>query len=214
MLQAVIFDLDGTMVDTEKLWGEINHRLAARYGTVFDASARVRMMGRRDHESLSIFREHHGIAAPVEELIQVRRALILEDTAAVRENPGLHELLALIDRLGIRKAVATSSFKEFAHKILGQFDLAGRFDAVLTAEDVAVGKPDPMMFLEAARRLGAEPARSLVIEDAHAGIEAAHAAGMFSIAVPHDSSRDHDFSKATKVCTSLFEVDEAFLRSL
>jgi HAD superfamily hydrolase (TIGR01549 family) len=214
MVDAVIFDLDGTILDTEKLWGEVGKKVAAHYGCEFDTAVRVRMMGRPDRDALTIFREHHDIKAPVEEIIAKRREIILSDLSGVNVNAGVFELLDLLERLNIPRAIATSSFKELVDKVLAKFDLTKHFHAILTAEDVVKGKPNPEMFLKTAARLNAEPKRSLVLEDAQNGVEAAHAAGMAVFAIPHDSSRHHDFSKATKVLRSLLEVDEALLRSL
>jgi beta-phosphoglucomutase-like phosphatase (HAD superfamily) len=97
---------------------------------------------------------------------------------------------------------------------LAQFDLGRRFDFIITGDDVMVGKPDPMMFLEVARRLATPPAQCLVLEDAQNGVEAAYRAGMSVFAIPHDASRHHDFSEATRVLSSMKDIDRAMLESL
>lgn len=206
MTRAVLFDMDGTMFATEGLWGVINRKLAEDYGAVWDESVRTRMMGKKDRESLLVFKEFFGLEAPVEELIARRRELILADLSAVTVNDGLTELLDALDRCGAKKAVATSSFREFAMKLLQAFDLTGRFDAIVTGDDVRESKPDPAIFLEAARRVGVVPAECLVLEDAQNGVEAAYNAGMRVYAIPHDDSRHHDFSKATRVIASMREI--------
>lgn len=214
MIRAVIFDMDGTMVDTETMWGQVSHDLAERYGIKFDAAVRVRMMGRNDRDSLSAFKEYFQLDTDLDELIRIRRQMVLADARLVKMNPGLPELLDLLDRLRIKKVVATSSFREFAQKTLALFDLAGRFDGLVTGDDIKISKPDPEIFLAAARRVSVPPAECLVLEDAQNGVEAARAAGMRVFAIPHDESRHHDFSKADKVLGSMREIDEALLRSL
>ena len=214
MIRAVIFDLDGTMVDTEKLWGDVMHRLAPRYGTEFDPAAHIKMMGKRDRESLQAFKEHHGVEASVEDMVQARRKIILEDTGLIRTNKGLYELLDLLEKLKIQKAVATSAFEAFADKVLTQFDLKRRFGAIVTAGQVTHGKPHPEIYLEAAKRLGVKASDCLALEDAEIGVESAYNAGMKVFAIPHDSSRHHDFSKATKVISSMAEIDEKLLHSV
>ncbi len=214
MIRAVIFDMDGTMFDTEVLWGHITARLTERYGAVFDSAVRVQMMGKKDHEALTVLKDFFHLDASVEELITVRRQMIMDDTSSVAVKEGLMELLDLIDELGIKKAVATSSFQAFADKLLAQFDVAKRFTVVVTGDQVSRSKPDPMIFLEAAKRLDVAPAECLVIEDAQNGVEAAHAGGMKVFAIPHDASRHHDFSKATAVLQSMREITRERLASL
>jgi beta-phosphoglucomutase-like phosphatase (HAD superfamily) len=118
MIAGVLFDMDGTMFDTEALWGVISRKLAESYGVVWDERVRTRMMGKKDRESLTVFKEYFTLDAPVEELIARRRAMILADLSAVRVNDGLMELLDLLDECGVKKAVATSSFREFAMNLL------------------------------------------------------------------------------------------------
>lgn len=214
MIKALIFDMDGTMVNTEELWGDINTKLATHFGIPFDERVRVQMMGKKDYDSLSVFKEYFHLEVGVEELIRVRREMILADVSLVKVNKGLYELLDLADRLSIKKAIATSSFREFTDKILASFDLEKRFDDIITGDDVELSKPDPAIFLEAAKRLDIEPSSCLVLEDAQNGVEAAYRAGMPVFAIPHDASKHHDFSKATKVLNSMLEVDETALNLL
>ena len=206
MTRAVLFDMDGTMFATEGLWGVINRKLAEDYGAVWDESVRTRMMGKKDRESLLVFKEFFGLEAPVEELIARRRELILADLSAVTMNDGLTELLDLLDARGIKKAVATSSFRELAIHLIERFGLLARFDAIVTGDDVKESKPDPAIFLEAARRVGVAQAECLVLEDAQNGVEAASNAGMRVYAIPHDDSRHHDFSRATRVIASMRDI--------
>jgi HAD superfamily hydrolase (TIGR01509 family) len=211
MIKAIIFDMDGTMVNTEEMWGDVSRKLAAHHGSTFDEKVWVQMMGKKDYESLSAFKEYFHLDTSVEELIRVRREMILADASIVKVNEGLYELLDLADHLSIKKAVATSSFREFTDKILSSFDLRKRFDVVVTGDDVVLSKPDPAIFLEAAKRLEVIPSACLVLEDAQNGVEAAYRAGMRVFAIPHDASKHHDFSKATKVLSSMLEVDETAL---
>lgn len=214
MVQAVIFDMDGTMFDTELLWGDVDRKLTEKYNLQFDRKVRVMMMGKKDQEALSILKEYFQIPESVEDLIRIRRTMILEDTRLVRVNEGLYELLDLLDKKKCKKAIATSSFREFTSKLLTQFNLNDRFGAVITGDDITASKPDPMIFLEAAGKLGVDPQHCLVLEDAQNGVEAAYNAKMKVFAIPHDDSRNHDFSKATKVLASLKEIDAAALEIL
>ena len=211
-MKAVIFDMDGTMFDTEKLWGDVTRKLTEKYGVTWDENVRIGMMGKKDSEALAIMRDYFKLDVSVDELVATRRTMILEDLSLVRMNPGLLELLDLLEAKGIKKAIATSSFREFTDTLIAQFGLRSRFEAIVTGDDVQVSKPDPTMFLKAAELLTVAPAECLVLEDAQNGVEAAHNAGMKCYAIPHDASRHHDFSKADKVLSSMLEITEDLLQ--
>jgi beta-phosphoglucomutase-like phosphatase (HAD superfamily) len=117
--------------------------------------------------------------------------------------PGLVELLAALEKARIPKAIATSSGRKLTDACLTPFDLARRFQFVLTSEDIAHGKPHPEVYLTAARRFGVPPSRMLVLEDSQAGCRAGAAAGAVVVAVPGEHSRRHDFSAASLVIDSL-----------
>ncbi|OHB73655.1 MAG: hydrolase, partial [Planctomycetes bacterium RBG_13_63_9] len=117
--------------------------------------------------------------------------------------PGLFELLAALEAAKIPKAIATSSSRELLDACLGPFDLEPRFEFVLVAEDVTHGKPHPEVYRTAARRFGLRPEETLVLEDSENGCRAAAAAGAFTVAVPGEHSRDHDFSVASLVVGGL-----------
>ena len=110
--------------------------------------------------------------------------------------PGLSELLDALEKASIPKAIATSSARRLIEACLAPFDLARRFRFILTAEDIAQGKPHPEIYQTAARRFGTPPQEMLVLEDSQNGCRAAAAAGAFTVAVPGEHSRDHDFSVA------------------
>ena len=126
---------------------------------------------------------------------------LLDDRLAMM--PGLKELLDALERAGIPKAIGTSSSRELVAACLRPFDLERRFQFVLAAEDISRSKPDPEIYLTAARRFAVPPAEMLVLEDSQNGCLAAAAAGTFVVAVPSDHSRDHDFSMASLVADSL-----------
>ena len=117
--------------------------------------------------------------------------------------PGLLELLAALESAGIPKAIATSSSRRLMDVCLAPFGLAGRFQFMLTAEDIVRGKPNPEIYLRAAQRFAVAPAEMLVLEDSQNGCRAAAAAGAFAVAVPGEHSRQHDFSVASLVIDSL-----------
>ena len=117
--------------------------------------------------------------------------------------PGLLELLDALERAGIPKAICTSSSRELVAACLRPFNLRGRFEFVLAAEDIVHGKPHPEIYLTAARRFGIPPAEMLVLEDSENGCLSAAAAGAYVLAVPGRHSREQDFSMASLVVESL-----------
>jgi HAD superfamily hydrolase (TIGR01509 family) len=119
--------------------------------------------------------------------------------------PGLFELLTHIEDCGLPKGVATSSRRPYIESLLGHFQLMDRFDVTLTAEDVTRGKPHPEIYLTAAERIGVQPTEMLVLEDSEMGTRSAAAAGAVAVSVPHEHSRQHDFSTAFFVADGLHD---------
>jgi len=202
--RAVVFDLDGLMFNTEDLYQEVGGELLRRRGHTFSLELLDRMMGRPGKIALQIMIDFHGLDATVEQLAAETDEVfpaILDARLALM--PGLAELLDELEAAEIPKAIATSSRLNFVTSVLGRFELAPRFQFVLTAEDVVDGKPHPEIYLTAARRLGFPPAQILVLEDSANGCKAAVAAGTIAVAVPGGHSRRHDFSGAALVADSL-----------
>ena len=210
---AVVFDLDGLMFNTEELYQEVGAELLRRRGCVFTSELLDKMMGRPGHVSLQTMIDEHALGDTVAQL-QAESDDIFQGILATRlaPMPGLVELLAALERQQIPKAIATSSRRSFLKNVLSRFDLEPRFAFTLTAEDVTHGKPDPEIYLTAARRLNRAPAEVLVLEDSHHGCRAAVAAGAHAVAVPGGHSRRHDFSGTQFIAESL--VDRRIYQAL
>lgn len=205
MLRAVTFDLDGLMVNTEELYDLVMHELCVRRNLTFTDDLRVKMMGRPGHISLAYMIEHHAlIDDTVEGLLEESDLLF---SGALREQlalmPGLLELLSALETANIPKGIATSSRRKYVDEVLSRFDLAGRFEFVLSAENVTHGKPHPEVYLAAAQRHGVRPQEMMVLEDSQNGCAAAVAAEAFAVAVPGIHSLSHDFTGAKIVAHSL-----------
>ncbi|MDQ0797862.1 HAD family phosphatase [Streptomyces sp. B1I3] len=184
---CVLFDLDGTLVDSEPNYYEAGRRLLARYGVRdFSWENHSRFIGIGTRETLTVLRAEYGIGAPVDELLAGKNALYLELAGTSTEV--FPEMRVLVERLhedGVAMAVASGSSRAAIGATLAVTGLDAYFPLYVSAEEVAHGKPAPDVFLETARRLGAEPAACVVVEDAVPGVQAAHAAGMRCIAVPY-----------------------------
>ena len=141
-LQAVVFDLDGLMFNTEMLYQQVGGELLRRRGKLFEADLLDQIMGRRTHVALQMMIDWHGLNDTVETLTAESAQIfsVIFDTQ-LAQMPGLSELLDALEKAGLRKAIATSSVRAFTERVLGQFDMARRFEFILTAEDVSEGKP-------------------------------------------------------------------------
>ena len=203
-IRAVVFDLDGLMLNTEDLYQQVGTTMLARYGKEFTPELLDKMMGRQPGVALQIMIDYHQLDATVEDL-QTQTAEIFEPLleTELRTMPGLLALLDAIEARGLPKAVATSSGRAFVEQTLGHFDLLPRFSFVLAAEDIENGKPNPEIYLTAAARFELEPAELLVLEDSGHGCRAAVAAGVYAVAVPSGHSLRHDFPGVKFIAESL-----------
>jgi HAD superfamily hydrolase (TIGR01509 family) len=178
--------MDGLMLDTEPLaaraWGEA----AATLGVDFDMGLAQGMIGRNFADCAAMVRARYATPYPVDALLARWHAAY--DAIVEREGlvlkPGVFELLDWLESRAIPRAVATSTRRDRAHSKLAQTALLPRFQALVGGDEVACGKPAPDIYVEAARRLGADTASCMVLEDSEPGVRAALAAGMTPIMVP------------------------------
>jgi len=200
---AVLFDLDGTLVDTEKTWGVALVELAVRYGGMLTDAVREEMVGLAAADTMRLLLDHIGQpwrdpaegAAWLDD--RVRQLYI--DGLVFR--PGAEELLAAVRAAGIPTALVTNTNRPLVDVALLT---VGPFDVVICGDEVERPKPDPQPYALAAARLGARPGECVVIEDSPAGILSARAAGCALIAVPNEVPL---YEVDGLVAASLREVD-------
>lgn len=212
-LTAVIWDFDGTILDTE--WPAVEAASAEfeRVGLKLDVTAWADTVGTANHEPwLEVLRRQAGGLDEPDDVIMARyRAQKNERTDAGNLLPGVSEAFAQLDRLSLPCAVASSSSIEWVERHTRRHGLWHRFASVATRTDVGQErtKPEPDLFLLAAERAGFSADGCLVIEDSHHGVAAAKAAGMRVIAVPNRITATHDFTHADLVLESLHQLDLA-----
>ncbi|MFI6437911.1 HAD family hydrolase [Streptomyces sp. NPDC050759] len=183
---SVIFDLDGTLVDSEPNYYEASRLLLAEHGIAFTWQDNEQYVGISTWETLGIWQERYGITAPRLELLGELNHRYLElARTATRVYPEMRKFVELLAGEGVPMAVASGSSPGAIGAILAGTGLDAYLRTTVSADEVAHGKPAPDVFLEAARRLGADPADCVVLEDAAPGAAAAHAAGMRCIAIPY-----------------------------
>ncbi|MGI5424104.1 HAD family hydrolase [Streptomyces sp. CA-179760] len=184
---SVIFDLDGTLVDSEPNYYEAGRQTLAEHGVPdFSWADHERYVGISTQETVADWKERYGLRASVQELFTVKNRRYLElARSSTRAYPEMRRFVELLAAEGVPMAVASGSSPGAIEAVLSGTGLDAHLRTVVSADEVAQGKPAPDVFLEAARRLGADPAGCVVLEDAAPGAAAAHAAGMRCIAIPY-----------------------------
>lgn len=202
--RAVIFDMDGLLLDTEILWMRAEQSLFARHGDVFGQRDKLAVVGKPISVGARYMAERLGIgertAAVERELLDLMRA---ELQAEVAGRPGAIELVRRL-RGEVRLGLASNSYRELVDLALAAAGLTDAFDTIVTADDVERSKPAPDMYLLACSRLGVSPADALALEDSPSGVAAAKAAGLTCIAVPQFV--ETDVTAADRVIDSLEEL--------
>ena len=205
-IRAVIFDMDGLMIDSEREYWAAGRLVAQAYGKTVADGTLGRMMGRSPVDSMRVFAEETGIAEPPEKLLVERDAKVYAILRTSAEPmPGLHGVL---ERLApkFKLAIATSAKRYFVDVIDARVGFVRHFQAVQTSEGVVNGKPNPEIYLKAMGRLDVTPAESVVLEDSSNGARAGKASGAYTIAVPSEHTRDQDFSFVDYVASSLTDA--------
>jgi HAD superfamily hydrolase (TIGR01509 family) len=211
--RAIVFDMDGLMIDSESVYWAAGRRIAARYGKTVKDETLGRMMGRSPLESVRLFAEELGLTEPPQALLEAREAMVIETLRlGVPMMPGLPEFLKEF-RPNFKFAVATSAPRRMVDIIMDGLDLRRWFDAIQTSDDVSQGKPHPEIYLKAMARIGVAPGESVVLEDSSNGALAGKRAGAYVVAVPSPYTRDQDFAFADFRAADLWGAAE-HLRSL
>jgi HAD superfamily hydrolase (TIGR01509 family) len=186
---AVIFDLDGTLVDAEVWWNEVREAWAADHGRAWTAEDQAAVMGANSAGWGRIMHDRLDLDVPVEAIVAAIVDGVVE-RYRVRGAPriaGAEETVERLARAGLPLAVASSAHRAVIDAALGALGIAGLFGAVVSSDEVAHGKPAPDVYLLAARELGVDPADCLVVEDSLNGVLAGRAAGMTVVLIPNEA---------------------------
>ncbi len=203
--QALIFDFDGLIVDTESISVNLFETAFAKAGLTFDVDRYVKLVGLAtggDYDPWTIYAHHTGKYSPAE----VHNLYRVKVDEAVRQAKPLEGVLELIDEAksnGLLLAVGTSSPKSWVYPKLEHFGILDKFDTIVTSDDVAEGKPSPDIFLKVLERLQVEPQNALVLEDSTNGTIAANRAGVRVVVVPNAITSREDHNRADFILPSL-----------
>ena len=209
MIEAVVFDLDGVLLDSEHVWDEVRVELALERAGRWSERAQADMMGMSSPEWSRYMHDVVGLADSPEEIsaevVRRMRARYEEVLPVIDGAVEVVRRLAGEHRLGL----ASSSNRQLIDAALSEMQLTDLFETTVSSEEVPRGKPAPDVYLEAARRLGVDPGRCAAIEDSGNGIRSAHAAGMRVVAIPNSRypPPPETLALADVVAASLLELD-------
>ncbi|MFQ5892805.1 MAG: HAD family hydrolase [Nitrospinota bacterium] len=208
LVEAVIFDMDGLMVNSEDLWEETERLYFARKGHTYDKAFDGLLMGRKKEESATVIKEHLGLDDSIEAIIADRYTILRQLCQDRLElMPGVEALVEALTERRVPLALASSSPLDQIHFVLDRFDLRRHFSIIVSGDMVAQGKPAPDIYLLAAEQLAKAPSVCVALEDTVNGARAAKAAGMVCLAIPDRRQKDFDFSMADGAFESLTELD-------
>ena len=210
--QAIIFDLDGLIIETEAVYCQIWQREFAREGLTFDMAGYQNLIGA--HHVVGGYRPHQVMADHLNNGVSARDLLLAVEQEALQTikneeaKPGVLQVLDEAAKKGFLLAVGSSSEQDWVHGHLKRLGIFDRFDTIVTAEDVNKNaKPAPDIYLKVLKNLGVAPQNALVLEDSNNGVVASHRAGIRVVAVPNEVTTGQDFSLATAIIPSLEALD-------
>lgn len=216
-LRAVVFDMDGVLVASEEVWHEVRRGYIAAHGGRWTERDQRAVMGDSSRQWATYIRETFGVCKDVDDIIAEVSELLRRSYE--RELPLLPGAVACVRRLraaGLLLGVASSSPAPVIDYVLGRAGLASSLDVSLSSDEVGRGKPDPAVYLEACRRLGASPREAAAVEDSSNGLRAAVAAGLLVVGVPNVAfpPAADALDGVAAVVAGLDELDPAFLQRL
>lgn len=207
--EAIIFDMDGTLVDSMGIWGQIDVEFLGERGIPMPHDLQRQIEGMSFLETANFFKEHFGLTESLEEIKQIWNDMALRKYSnGMQLKPGVREFLEYAKKLHIPMGIATSNSTFLTNACLESLGIDEYFDAIVTGTDVTKGKPQPDVYLEAARRLKANPNKCLVFEDVPKGLMAAKNAGMTACAIYDDFSAVVDEEKKQLADYYIFDYKE------
>jgi HAD superfamily hydrolase (TIGR01509 family) len=208
MFKALIFDMDGLMIDSERLYWGVEKDMARSFGKEVREETLWNMMGRRPIEGMRIFIEDLELPVSPEEALALRDVHMREKYRDESEAmPGLFHILNTFYGM-LKLAVCTGAQREFMEIVVDRLKIREKFEVLQGSDEIKKGKPDPEIYLMTCSKLGVEPRDCIVLEDSSNGAQAGKRAGCYTVGVPSDYSRGQDFSFVDFVASDLFAAEK------
>jgi HAD superfamily hydrolase (TIGR01509 family) len=203
-MKAIIFDMDGLMVDSERLYLQAQQEITRQFNKTLPEKVRLKMMGRKPLESMKIFVEALDIPEDAVKLLEMRNDIMREKYKTdLVPLPGLvHIIDAFYGKL--KMAIATGAQEEFLDIVVDQLEIRNKFDVLQASDGIEQGKPHPEIFLKTCEKLGLKPGECIVLEDSLNGVLAGKKAGCYVIAVPSEYTKQENFDRADFAADDLF----------
>lgn len=217
MLQSVIFDMDGVIVDSEQMHADANSIALVPYGLDMPPEYYLSYAGTSKYKMMEILIEKHGLTASAKELCEAADAQndIIFERDGFKEVPGVVNLIKMLHSNGIRLGLASSSPYEDIYKVTRYFGISSYFDCMVSGFNSEFKpKPAPDIYLKALNMLGVPPETSIAIEDTDTGLKAAHSAGMICIGYNNPASGNQTFLLADCVVSDYNILDINFFQKL
>lgn len=207
-MKAVIFDMDGVIIDSEPIHFEVDIQTMKDFGCSISKEELNKYVGTTNEYMFTDIKNKYKLDKSVEEIINyrteiVKRKVIESDLAPIE---GIVDLLKDLKDKNILAAIASSSPRDFIEVVVSKFGIKDYFSCILSGEEVENGKPAPDIYLETAKKLGIAPEEGVVIEDSKNGVIAAKEAGMKCIGFKNINSGEQDLSKADCIVNSILDV--------
>jgi beta-phosphoglucomutase-like phosphatase (HAD superfamily) len=216
-LQAVVFDMDGVLIDSEPFWRESEIEVFGRNGLHLAEADCILTTGMRIGEVTQYWYERRPWNGPPPENLagEILRGVIRRVHERGTAMPGLPQAIRLFQSHGLRLALASSSALSLIDAVIDRLELRPQFEVICSAENEPRGKPHPDVYLSAAGKLGLAPGLCLAVEDSIAGVQSAKSAGMKCVAIPLPELRhDPRYNKADLILDSLVQMDDGIIKSL
>jgi len=215
MIKAIIFDMDGVMIDSEPIWFKVDNALIKKFGIPKDIDYRDKILGVTARVAIKTLRSLFDLKGATSEIIKTRFKIVKKlFKERVKLNSGALQLFKNLRQKGYTLAVASSAPIDIINIILAKFKIKKYFKVVVAGHNLKRSKPYPDIFLKTAKKLKIKPENCLIIEDALSGEKAAKKAGMKCIIVRHKYNQDIKFKLANKVVKSLNNINLQMIKSL
>ncbi|UCH92167.1 MAG: HAD family phosphatase [Candidatus Aminicenantes bacterium] len=203
-MKAIIFDMDGLMVDSERLYHQAQQEINRQFNKTLPEKTRLKMMGRKPLESMKIFVEELDIPMDAEKVLEMRDNIMREKYKNhLVPLPGLFHIIDAFSGK-LKLAISTGTQQEFLDIVVDQLEIRDKFAVLQASDDIEKGKPHPEIYLKTCKKLGLKPEECIVLEDSLNGVLAGKRAGCYVIAVPSEYTKEENFDIADFVAADLF----------